>query len=125
MSMSKVVISNVDSYIAGFPKEIQTRLQQLREIIRRTAPGAEELISYQMPAYKQNGILVYFGAHQNHIGFYPTGSGVEAFQKELTKYTCSKGAIQFPHDQPIPVKLVEKIVRFRIKRNLEKMNNKK
>ncbi len=121
MVMSKVVVSNVDNYIAGFPKEIQKQLQQIREIIRRTAPDAEEMISYQMPAYKQNGILVYFGGHQNHIGFYPTGSGIEAFQKELTKYTWSKGAIQFPHDQPIPAKLVEKIVRFRVKRNLAKM----
>ncbi len=103
MVMSKVVVSNVDNYIAGFPKEIQKQLQQIREIIRRTAPDAEEMISYQMPAYKQNGILVYFGGHQNHIGFYPTGSGIEAFQKELTKYTWSKGARTYPDNHRIVV----------------------
>ena len=110
----------IDEYIKMFPADIQIILEQIRQIIRKAAPEAEEVISYQMPAFKQNGILVYFAAHKNHIGFYPTSSGIEAFKKELSCYKGSKGAVQFPLDEPIPFDLVEKIVTFRVKENLAK-----
>lgn len=106
--------NSVDKYISCFSGEIQTKLQQLRLAIRKAAPGAEEVISYQMPAYRQGGILVYFAAHKNHIGFYPTASGIEAFKNELSAYKLTKGAVQFPYNMPLPLKMVEKITRFRV-----------
>jgi uncharacterized protein YdhG (YjbR/CyaY superfamily) len=105
---------NVDSYIRSFPENIRVILQQIRETIKNAAPGAEECISYQMPAYKQNGPLVYFGAAKNHIGFYPTATGVEAFKNEFSAFKWSKGAVQFPIDKEIPFDLIERIVRFRV-----------
>jgi uncharacterized protein YdhG (YjbR/CyaY superfamily) len=108
---------NIDEYIAGCPPELQAKLQELRRVIRKAAPGAEERISYRMPAFILNGPLVYFAAQKNHIGFYPTPSGVETFMKDLSGYKISKGAIRFPVDKPLPVKLVNKIVRFRVKEN--------
>ena len=110
--------SLVDQYILQFDKETQLMLEQLRAIIRKAAPEAEEVISYQMPAYKLNGMLVYFAAHTKHIGFYPTNSGIAAFENELKEFRTSKGAVQFPLDKPLPAKLIEKIVRFRVKENL-------
>jgi uncharacterized protein YdhG (YjbR/CyaY superfamily) len=110
---------DVDEYIAGFPKDTQKMLKQLRETIIKAAPGAEELISYQMPAYKYHGTLVYFAGYKNHIGFYPTASGIEAFKKELSVYKGAKGSVQFPLDKPLPVSLISKIVKFRMKENLE------
>lgn len=109
-----------DEYIATFPASTQDILQKLREVIKEAAPQAEEVISYQMPAFKQNGILVWFAAFKNHIGFFPTASGIEAFKEKLTKYQTSKGTIRFPIDEPIPFELVKEIVRFRIKQNLNK-----
>ncbi|HNW88806.1 MAG TPA: DUF1801 domain-containing protein [Bacteroidales bacterium] len=106
--------NSVDKYISCFSGEIQTKLQQLRLAIRKAAPGAEEVISYQMPAYRQGKILVYFAAHKNHIGFYPTASGIEAFKNELSAYKLTKGTVQFPYKRPLPLKLVEKITRFRV-----------
>jgi len=88
--------------------------------MREAAPEAVEVISYQMPAFKLNGILVYFAAFKNHIGFYPTSSGIEQFKKELSPYKWSKGAVQFPLDKPIPFALVKKIVIFRVKENLRR-----
>ena len=114
---------NTDEYIAGFPENIQRKLNDLRSAIRRAAPGAEECISYRMPAYKLNGVLVYFAAQKNHIGFYPTSSGVIAFKKELAEYKTSKGAVQFPLDKPIPLKLVSTIVKFRVKENSERIKS--
>jgi uncharacterized protein YdhG (YjbR/CyaY superfamily) len=105
---------NIDEYIAGFPEDIQSKLQQLRKAIKKAAPQAQETISYGMPAFKLNGVLVYFAAFKNHIGFFPTSSGVEAFKKELTPYAISKGTIRFPLDKPIPFDLVEKVVKFRL-----------
>jgi uncharacterized protein YdhG (YjbR/CyaY superfamily) len=90
-------------------------------VIKAAAPEAEEKISYQMPAFAQNGILVYFAAHKNHIGFYPTSSGIEKFKDELSAYENSKGAIRFPIDEPIPYELVKKIVAFRLQENLNKV----
>ena len=111
---------DVDEYIAGFPKDTQKLLEQLRAAIIKAAPGAEEAISYQMPAYKYHGMLVYFAGYKNHIGFYPTASGIETFKKELSVYKGAKGSVQFPLDKPLPLQLVTKIVKFRMKENLEK-----
>ena len=108
---------NTDQYIALFPTAIQERLAILRKAIQEAAPEAQEVISYGMPAYKQQGVLVYFAGYKNHIGFYPTGSGVSTFVEELTNYQCSKGTIQFQHDQAIPVELIKRIVQFRINEN--------
>jgi uncharacterized protein YdhG (YjbR/CyaY superfamily) len=115
---------NIDEYIASFPKDIQAILEEVRATIRKAAPDAEEAIKYAMHAFTLNGVLVYFAAHKNHIGFYPTSKGVASFEKELSKYEYSKGAIQFPIDQIIPLNLISKIVKFRVKQNLEKAKNK-
>lgn len=110
----------VDEYIAQQPKEVQGFLKELRSIIKKAAPEAEETISYQMPAYKQEGVLVFFGGWKNHCGFYPTSTPTAAFKDKLAKYTVSKGAIQLPYDKPIPVQLITAIVKFKIKENMEK-----
>jgi uncharacterized protein YdhG (YjbR/CyaY superfamily) len=111
---------DVDVYIAGFPAETQKMLLGLRNAIKKAAPKAEEIISYRMPAYKYHGILVYFAGYKNHIGFYPTSSGIREFKKELSVYKGSKGTVQFPLDKPLPLKLISSITRFRIKENLAK-----
>ncbi|MDB5120636.1 MAG: hypothetical protein JWN56_1854 [Sphingobacteriales bacterium] len=116
----KAATNNVDEYITGFPKETQLLLEKLRATIKNAAPEAEEMISYQMPAYKFHGMLVYFGGYKNHIGFYPTGSGIEIFKEEIKDLKYSKGTIQFPLDKPLPLDLVTKIVVFRVMQNLEK-----
>jgi uncharacterized protein YdhG (YjbR/CyaY superfamily) len=108
----------IDEYIASFPEDIQKILQKIRQVIHKAAPEAEEIISYRMPAFKQNGVLVYFAAFKNHIGFFPEPSGVAAFKKDLSGYKTSKGTIQFSLNKPIPYDLVEKIVKFRVKENL-------
>lgn len=110
---------DVNGYIAGFPKDTQKMLEELRSTILKAASGAEEGISYQMPAYKYNGMLVYFAGYKSHIGFYPTPSGIEAFKKELSVYKGAKGSVQFPLDKPLPLQLITKIVKFRIKESLE------
>lgn len=107
----------VDEYIAQFPEEVQHILVKIRALIKELAPEAVEKISYQMPGYYLNGMLVWFGGHEHYIGFYPTGSGIEAFKTELSRYKWSKGAVQFPLDQPIPYDLIRKIVKFRIAEN--------
>ena len=118
-------VKNVDEYIAGFPAQHQQLLKQLREIVLKTAPDALEVISYNMPAYKYNGMLVYFAAHTSHIGLYPTASGIKHFEKELAAYTTSKGAVQFPISNTLQVALIKKIIQFRIKENKEKSELKK
>jgi uncharacterized protein YdhG (YjbR/CyaY superfamily) len=118
--MKQDIVLSVDEYIAKQPLEIQEKLKGLRQAIKKAAPKAEEVISYGMPAYKFHGVLVYFGAYQNHIGFYPTGSGISAFHKELLIYECSKGTVRFPIGKFLPLSLVSKIVKFRVKENLEK-----
>lgn len=110
----------IDEYIAGFPEEVQQILQKIRSVIRQEAPLAQEAISYQMPTFKLNGNLVHFAAFKNHIGFYPTPSGTEKFQKEIARYKSGKGSIQFPLDEPIPYDLIRKIVIFRVTESLEK-----
>ncbi|MFN8297592.1 MAG: DUF1801 domain-containing protein [Chitinophagales bacterium] len=113
--MKKVI--TVDAYIAQFPAETQALLQQLRSIIRKAAPKASEEISYNMPAYRQNKVLVYFAGYKNHIGFYPTGAGIAAFQKEIAAYKNSKGAVQFPLDKKLPIGLITKMVIYRAKQD--------
>jgi uncharacterized protein YdhG (YjbR/CyaY superfamily) len=115
---------DIDKYISGFSKDKQKLLKQLRGIIRKAAPQAQESISYGMPAFKENGMLVYFAAWKNHIGFYPTSSGIKAFRKDLSSFTVSKGTVQFPLDKPLPKGLVTKIVKFKVKENLEKTRSK-
>lgn len=119
------VAKNVGEYIAAFEPTIQQRLNELRQAIKKTAPAAEEKISYMMPAYKLYGMLVYFAGYKNHIGFYATPTGHEVFTKELSVYKQGKGSVQFPHDMPLPLGLVERIVKFKVKQNLEKEKAKK
>jgi uncharacterized protein YdhG (YjbR/CyaY superfamily) len=111
-------IQSIDAYIATFPQDIQALLEALRATIRAAAPDAEEKISYQMPTFFLNGNLVHFAAHLNHIGFYPTPSGIDAFQQELAIYKGAKGSVQFPIDQPLPLDLVSRIVQYRVSVNL-------
>jgi uncharacterized protein YdhG (YjbR/CyaY superfamily) len=112
--------ASVDDYIAAMPAEAQSKLQSLRKTIRQAAPQAEEVISYNMPAFQSNGMLVWYGAHAKHIGFYPRVSAIAAFKDDLAPYKTSKGAIQFPIERPVPAALVKKIVKFRLKENAQK-----
>jgi len=114
---------DIDSYIAEQVPDVRTRLEQIRQVVKTSAPKAEEVISYGMPAFKFHGMLVYFAAFKNHIGFYALPSGNEAFQKELSAYKQGKGSIQFPLDKPVPLALIKKIVKFRVKENLEKVTS--
>ena len=120
-----IKFTSVDQYMASVPGHTLQLAEDLRDIIRQAAPKAEEVISYNMPAYKLHGILVYFAAYEKHIGFYPTGSAIVAFKDELAKYKTSKGTIQFPLDKPIPKTLVKNMVKFRMQENMEKANKKK
>jgi uncharacterized protein YdhG (YjbR/CyaY superfamily) len=113
-------IHTIDDYIAICPADIRKLLIELKDTIKKAAPLAEEKISYQMPAFFQKGVLVYFAAQKNHIGFYPTSSGIEAFKEGLSEYSASKGTIRFPYGKPLPLKLISEIVRFRVMENLEK-----
>jgi len=116
----KIKFKTTDEYHDQFNGVALKRLDEIRKSIKAAAPGAEEVISYNMPAFRQNKVLVYYAAAKEHIGFYPTPNAIKIFQKELTKYKTSKGAIQFPMDKSIPVALVKKIVRFRMKEDAEK-----
>lgn len=118
--MEKISYKNVDEYIGNFPPETQIIMNQIRETIKKAAPLAEEIISYNMPAYSFKGILVYFAAYKQHIGFYPTGLGIAAFKDEITEFKSSKGAIQFPLNKPIPFDLIIRIVEYRLSQNLNK-----
>ena len=109
---------NIDDYIDAFPKNVQHKLRELRSAIKELAPAAEEAISYGMPAFRLNGDLVWFAAYKKHIGFYPTHSGILAFEEKISIYKHSKGAVQFPIDGQIPLDLVREIVRFRVKENI-------
>lgn len=118
--MNSDSVATIDDYIAGFPDHIQAILQQIRMIVREAAPEAQETIKYQMPTFTLQGNLVHFAAFKNHIGFYPTPTGIESFQKELSVYKGAKGSARFPLDQPIPFELIRKIVAFRVEENLER-----
>ena len=115
----------IDEYIKSCPKDVQTRLRELRSLIASVVPEAIEKISYQMPTLYLNGNLVHFAAHSSHIGFYPTPSGITHFKKELAKYVTSKGAIQFPLEEPLPLGLIKEIVKFRAEENRSRKNKKK
>jgi uncharacterized protein YdhG (YjbR/CyaY superfamily) len=117
--------ANIDEYIAGFPAETQALLQQFRETVKEVAPGATEMISYAIPAFKLDNMLVWFAAHTNHIGFYPRASAIEKFKKELSEYKGAKGSVQFPMDKPLPVGLIKQIVQFRMLENMQKIKVKK
>jgi uncharacterized protein YdhG (YjbR/CyaY superfamily) len=122
---NKSTPKSIDEYIANFPKDVREILEKLRITIREAAPVAEEAISYRMPTFRLNGNLVHFAAHKNHIGFYPTPSGIEKFKKELSVYEGAKGSVQFPIDKPLPLDLVDKIVRYRVAENLERAEAKR
>ena len=111
---------NVDKYISGYPVNVKKLMNELRAAIKKAAPDAEEKISYRMPAYTYKGMLLYFAAHTNHLGFYPMKSTIEAFKEELKTYNCSKGTVQFPLDKPLPLSLISKMVKFRVNENLAK-----
>ena len=120
MKDDRTAPQTMDEYIAGFPKDVQRILEKVRLTIRKAAPQAEETINYRMPTFTLNGNLVHFAAFKNHIGFYPTPSGIEKFKGELSVYEGAKGSVRFPLDQPIPFDLIGKITKFRVKENLER-----
>lgn len=123
--MKGAIAEDIDSYIAEFPDDIQKRLEQVRAAIRKAAPKAEEAIKYAIPTFVLNGNLVHFAAFKNHIGFYPAPTGMKAFEKDLAPYKQGKGSVQFPLDKPMPVALITKIVKMRVRENSEKKVNKK
>lgn len=112
--MKQPAYTSVDQYIQFHPGNIRKRLEKIRSLVKKAAPGAEEKLSYGMPAYTYNGMLLYFAAHTKHIGLYPFTTSVEAFSEELTDYKTAKGSIQFPNDKPLPVKLISQIIAFRV-----------
>jgi uncharacterized protein YdhG (YjbR/CyaY superfamily) len=112
--------TTIDEYIRLQPKGVQQKLTALRKLIRQAAPDAQERIAYRMPTFHLNGNVVHFAAHTGHIGFYPTSSGIAHFQRELARYKTSKGAVQFPLEEPLPMKLIERIVKFRLEENSRK-----
>jgi uncharacterized protein YdhG (YjbR/CyaY superfamily) len=120
MDSPKTGFTTIDEYIATFPLEIQTILQTVRSTIRDVVPDAEEKISYQMPTFYLHGNLVHFAAFKNHIGFYPTPTGVDAFQERLSLYKGAKGSVQFPLDQPMPLDLMRDITLYRVDENMKK-----
>ena len=123
--MAKNSPNPIDLYIAEFPDNVQQQLQKLRKIILQTVPNAEEIISYKMPAYKVYECLVYFAGYKNHVGFYPTGSGIAAFEHELGNYKYSKGAVQFEIDKELPRDLIVRMVEYRLASAIAKHESKK
>jgi len=115
--MRKIDYSTIDQYIRTFPEPVQARLEKLRRAIKTAAPGAEEAISYQMPTFKLKGNLVHFAAFKNHIGFFPGVSGVQVFKKGSSAFETSKGTVRFPLDKPLPLSLITRIVKYRVKEN--------
>jgi len=122
--MKAVKPANINAYIAASPKDIQKILEQVRLAVRKTAPGAEETISYGIPAFRYKGrVIIYFAGYKNHIGFYATPAGHIAFAKELSKYKQGRGSVQFPLDKPMPLKLIARMVKFRVQQQDEKQIN--
>lgn len=117
MNRHNDAIRTIDDYLAGLPDGPKQILSKLRETVRAAAPGATEKISYQMPAFDLEGTLVYFAAFKKHVGFYPTSSGISAFERELAPYAASKGTARFPLDKPLPLKLIARIVKYRVAEN--------
>ncbi len=120
MKSTQKTFNNIDEYISSVPEEVRHILQQIRETVHKAAPKAKEVISYQIPAFKQHSVLVYFAAFKNHIGFFPTSKPIAVFKNELKAFKTSKGTIQFPLDEPIPYSLITKITKFRVKEDLKK-----
>jgi len=118
-------VNTIDEYIAQFPSDTQEILNKLRQVIHETVPEAVEKISYQMPTFELHGNLVLFAAYKNHIGFYPTPSGIEMFKDELSSYKGAKGSVQFPINKQLPYELIRRIVNFRVKENKSKAESKK
>lgn len=125
MKTPNAVPKKIEDYIKTFPKDVQILLRKLKAAIKTAAPKAEEKISYRMPAFFLNGPLVYFAAYKKHIGFYPTSTPIKVFKKELASFEYSKGAIRLPLDEPLPLALIKKIVKFKIKENAAKAKLKK
>jgi len=129
MEGNKITFESIDEYILQFPPKVQEILGVLRKVIKESAPDAAEKISYQMPTFTLHGNLVHFAAYKNHIGFYPTPSGIDAFKHELSEYKGAKGSVQFPIEKPLPYELISKIVKFRVSENIKqaegKLNKKK
>jgi uncharacterized protein YdhG (YjbR/CyaY superfamily) len=125
MKLRKDKFQTIDEYIGSFPSDIQEKLEKIRMTIKKAAPKSEEVISYQMPAFKSDGILVYFAAFKNHIGFYPTAKVISVFSKELSSYETTKGTVRFPFGERIPLNLIAKITKFRLKEELERKKIKK
>ena len=123
--MKTTLAENIDAYIAGFPEDIQKRLESIRATIQKAAPAAEEDIKYAIPTFTLNGNLVHFAAFKNHIGFYPAPRGVAEFEKALSKYEGAKATARFPIDEKLPLTLISKMVKFLVKRSEEKMKLKK
>lgn len=115
----------VEEYISSFPPKTVELLEELRKTIKQAAPGAKEVVSYNVPAFQFHGMLVYYAAFKGHIGFYPTPSGIAAFKKELAAYKGAKATIQFPLDRPLPLELVSRMVKFRVEENAAKAEAKK
>lgn len=118
MEEKKVIPKSIDEYIVQFPSDIQQILKTLRKVIKESAPEAKEKISWGMATFVLHGNLVHFAAYKNHIGFYPSPTGIDNFKEELLEYKSSKGAIQFPLTKPIPYELISKIVKFRVAENI-------
>jgi len=118
--MGKKTPQDIDDYISRYPAEVQQLLQKMRQTITKAAPKAEEKISYGIPALRLEGMLVWFAAFKNHIGFYPGAGAIKIFKEELSSYKAAKGSVQFPFDQPLPLALVSRMVKFRVKQNVEK-----
>ena len=125
MNASAASPNTIDAYIDSFPNDVQDILRKIRKIINEAAPDAEEATKYQIPTFVLNGNLVHFAAFTKHIGFYPTSSGIEAFKNELANYKSAKGSVQFPLAEPIPLNLIEKIVKYRVVEALDKSGSTK
>jgi uncharacterized protein YdhG (YjbR/CyaY superfamily) len=125
MRTDQTAPKSMDDYIAEFPKDVQEILENIRRTIKKAAPDAEETINYQMPTFTLKGNLVHFAAYKKHVGFYPTPTGIEKFNKELSVYEGAKGSVRFPLAKPIPFDLISKIVKFRVKENLERAEAKR
>jgi len=125
LKRSRKEFTSIDEYIRSFPPEIQKLLNEVRGAIKATAPDAIEKISYHIPTFYLNGNLVHFAAFKNHIGFYPTSSGISAFKDELKEYKSAKGSVQFPLDKPMPIALIKRIVKYRVGENTQKPKKKK
>jgi len=122
MTMNKKIVNSIDEYMRRFPTQQRQLLMNMRLTIQKAAPKAKETISYGIPAFTLDGNLVWFAAYKNHIGFYPGSSAIAAFKKELSAYKGAKGSVQFPLDKPLPLTLVSRIVKFRVKQRLSERN---